>query len=52
MAVLAFTQSQSLEFFKDKGKTINSFVCILIILFLVAYPLFTYFFMRKNQASL
>jgi hypothetical protein len=52
MAVLALTQSQSLEFFKDKGKTINSFVCILIILFLVGYPLFTYFFMRNNQAKL
>jgi hypothetical protein len=30
MAVLAFNQSQSMEFFKDKGKTINSFVCILL----------------------
>jgi hypothetical protein len=52
MAVLALTQSQSLEFFKDKGNTINSFVCILIIVFLGGYPLFTYFFMRYNQAKL
>jgi len=52
MAVLAFSQSQRLEFFKDKGKTINSFVCIFIFVFLGGYPLFSYYFMRKNQAKL
>jgi hypothetical protein len=52
MAVLALTQSKSLEFFKDKGNTINSFICILIIVFLGGYPVFTYYFMRKNQDKL
>jgi hypothetical protein len=52
MAVLALTQSLSLEFFKEKGNTINSFLCILIIFFLVGYPFFTFFFMRKNQSKL
>ena len=52
MAVLALTQSKNLEFFEDKGKTINSFVFIFIIVSLSGYPLFTYFFMKKNQSML
>jgi hypothetical protein len=52
MAILGLTQITTLEFFKDKGKTINSFVCIAILIFLVGYPIFTTWFLRKSKENL
>ncbi len=54
MALLGATQVNNLEFFKgkDAGKTINSFVCVVVLIFLLTYPIFATWFMSKHRANL
>ena len=52
MAMLGVSQSLHIQFLKDSGRIINSTICVMILTFLVSYPIFVFYFLRKNQAKL